>query len=194
MKRLKSKKGVTLVELLVTFALFAIFMAAAAAVLTPCTRIYLKVKYLSYAQNVSSMVMTKVEGELAGATQKININADKVEFVDSGNLPLYIETKNSLLNIHYRGEIDDATGDIKGAVDWGYDKKAYQGFQISSMKFSKIPGNNVEIILELYHPLWDIKYSTTKVIECYNLADKVVIDTQPVETDDKEYFKADTGG
>ena len=64
-RRVKSKKGTTIVELIVTFALFSMFLASAAAIITPCTNVFMGMKYLSYAQSVSNILMEKVCGELA---------------------------------------------------------------------------------------------------------------------------------
>lgn len=72
-KRVGAKKGATMAELLVTFALLAIFLTSAAAIMTPATVVYQKIKHQSYARNVSDILMEKICGELAGASDADNV-------------------------------------------------------------------------------------------------------------------------
>lgn len=196
-KRIKSRLGTTLVELLVTFALFSIFMTAAAAVITPCTRIFLKTKYMTYAQNVSDMVMDRVAGEITDASERVKIDTDtggkRISLSDGFSSPLYIEAKNGYLNIRYR-EVREVKDNIVyedvlwPAADWHYDEKAYQGFKIETLQFLKSAGNCVEIKLKLYSESRDITYETSKTVECYTLISGETVEEGPVYVSDDDYY------
>ncbi|MEG1427016.1 MAG: hypothetical protein RSC76_04945, partial [Oscillospiraceae bacterium] len=156
-KILRTRKGATMVELLVTFALLTIFMASAVAVITPCTQIFLKIKSMSYAQSVGDIVMNKVSGEIASATERVKIDPTHaaISFNDSHASPVFIAAKDGYLNIHYR-EVKVVEGEtvteevLWQAVDWNYDPKAYQGYRIESLTFAPSAGDRgVEISLKL---------------------------------------------
>lgn len=74
----KTKKGFTLVELIVAIAIFAIFSAGAAAILVPVLNIYGAAIELSDAQLVASDILGAVQNELAYAQpgKKPQISAD----------------------------------------------------------------------------------------------------------------------
>ncbi len=66
-RALHSNSGSTLVEMIVTFAILAIFMVAATGIIVSVTSIYYHVKGEMYANQVSELIMTKVTGEIEGA-------------------------------------------------------------------------------------------------------------------------------
>ena len=64
------------------------------------------------------------------------------------------------------------------AVDWVFDKKMYQGFQIKSLHFSRADETGVEypkqilkVELELTSDRYGL-YKTTRYVDCYNFTDK----------------------
>ena len=63
----KDNRGITLTEMIVTFALVAIFMAAAVSVITSAVVTHSELTASMYAQSVGEMLLDKVTGELAGA-------------------------------------------------------------------------------------------------------------------------------
>ncbi|WP_337405958.1 prepilin-type N-terminal cleavage/methylation domain-containing protein [Suilimivivens sp.] len=68
MKKLKNDNaGITLAELVVTFALMGIFLAAAAAVISSSIMVHAQLSGTMYASTVSETLLDKVTGELAGA-------------------------------------------------------------------------------------------------------------------------------
>ena len=68
MKKLKNDNaGITLAELVVTFALMGIFLAAAAAVISSSIMVHAQMSGTMYASTVSETLLDKVTGELAGA-------------------------------------------------------------------------------------------------------------------------------
>ena len=65
-KKLRNKKGFTLIELIVTFVLIGIFMVSATAVMSSFMHVFARVKSISSAQNVADVLLTKAAGELSG--------------------------------------------------------------------------------------------------------------------------------
>lgn len=64
---MRNENGTTLVELLVTFALIGIFMAAATAMLTSSLRLFERMQTTSSAITVSDLILDKVAGEITAA-------------------------------------------------------------------------------------------------------------------------------
>lgn len=68
MKRLfKDRSGMTLVELIVTFALIGIFMTAASFVLSSSLQLFTRMKATADAVTVSDLLLDKIAGEIAAA-------------------------------------------------------------------------------------------------------------------------------
>ena len=61
---LHDKSGMTLVELMVTFLLLGILMAAAIATLSPAMNVMARISNMSRAQGVADILMEKVCGEV----------------------------------------------------------------------------------------------------------------------------------
>lgn len=65
---LHDKSGMTLVELMVTFLLLGILMAAAIATLSPAMNVMARISNMSRAQGVADILMEKVCGEVGSST------------------------------------------------------------------------------------------------------------------------------
>lgn len=187
---LHRKRGATLVELIVTFSLLAIFMASAIAIITPSINIFQNMKYMSYAQSVGEILMEKVTGSICSATKNVVIASDKgsIQLEDGQSSPIYI-SKNSdgRLVIHYR-EIKFEGEQTWEAVDWKYDDKAYQSFRIDKLEFEKTKfGNSVRVTLELTNDKYGLSYKTEKVVECYDLEGNIT--TGPTQPGDDDYYE-----
>ena len=157
-------RGSTLVELVVCFALLAIFMSASAVVISNVTNIYFDAKGETYARQVSDIVMRKVAAEIEGAT--INVNdatthpaiyrteddaaADyrsgyKIDLYDRTDTHIQIYEEDGLLKIKYfpinmeleAGEVSDE--ERYEQTIWSFDESVYQGFEIKELRF--VPAN-----------------------------------------------------
>ena len=71
---LKNKKGVTMTELIVTFALISIFVVLTGQVIASAMGIYHKIQSVEYGKQVSDTIMNKIIGELSGA-QVVPLNS-----------------------------------------------------------------------------------------------------------------------
>lgn len=65
----KEKSGITLVELIVAFALIGLFMTAASFVLTSSLRLFTRMQSVSSAVTVSDILLDKIAGEISAAKQ-----------------------------------------------------------------------------------------------------------------------------
>lgn len=208
---IRGKRGATLAELLVTFALLSLFLAGAAAVLAPATSVYQHIKYQSYAQNVSDIFLEKICGEISSASSDemvIDSSGSKISFSDSKASPLYMkvvsgvkpdegnegESDAGYLLLHYRTIYysDDGSKVLWPAVNWKYDLNAYQGFQITGLHFRAVGDaqKSVEVTLTLRHSRFQVEHTATRIVECYNLDSP--IETGAVYDDDEDFWAAKT--
>lgn len=61
------KKGVTMVELIVTFALISIFVVLSGQIIASAITVYTRIQNVEYGKQVSDTIMNKIAGELSGA-------------------------------------------------------------------------------------------------------------------------------
>lgn len=61
------RKGVTLIELIVTFALISLFVVLSCQVMASAMNLYHKIQGINYGRQVSDTLMDKIVGEIAGA-------------------------------------------------------------------------------------------------------------------------------
>lgn len=180
-----NNKGVTLVELIVSFALLAIFMVAAMRVISYTVNIYHAAKGATYGLEVANMVSNKIVGQIEGATAAKTPTVttmpdgnDAISFVDATGSAVTVSTAKvtingtpkSYMNIHY----DEVTeGSVKyDAVDWKFDAKAYMGYTVKKLSFEKLNDNysdNVtRMTMELYSDRYG-DYTTEYYIKCSNV-------------------------
>lgn len=95
---LHDKSGMTLVELMVTFLLLGILMAAAIATLSPAMNVMARISNMSRAQGVADILMEKVCGEVGSSTGQVQI--------DSGNEKISYTDKKGRSVIMYAKETD----------------------------------------------------------------------------------------
>lgn len=159
-KKLIKNDGFTLIELIVTFALLGLFMVAASKVISDTVNIYYKAKSIQTGMQVSSIINTKITGEIEGALVAGSVEGDqnasiciscdgsKIELNDNGESHIYItvekddDTGKSYMLIYYypMANEDEESGEItvdKGSK-WTFDKKTYMGYDIKELKFEKL--------------------------------------------------------
>lgn len=95
-KILRQKSGVTLVELVVTFALLAIFMTAACQVMADAIKVYHKIRAVGEARQVADTLMDKVCAMIEGAkdTSPVEISGDgsRISFTEKTGSAVCITT------------------------------------------------------------------------------------------------------
>ena len=168
MKKIKdNRRGSTLVEVIVTFALIGMFLLAATTAVSAAMNAFYRMESLSRAIVVSDTILDKAQGELSLAS------AD-----------------GALLCLGSESSGDDwwktASGDGKGrfslyyypvkdsssqGTDWTFDENFYQGFWIEDLSFrwngtEEEPDNIIEVRLTLTNG--NTSYSQTRFVQCTN--------------------------
>ncbi len=181
----RNNKGITLAEMIVTFALIGIFMASAAAVISSAILMHSEITGVMYAQNVGEMILDKVAGELAAAKNpgsgSIVIRegkalesaaVDQVSYQDRDGRTAQIGVEDGLLYIHYQQRVaiqDDGEVVTQPEQDFRMDEKAYMGYRITDFQVERLNAENVyEIRVRLQNLKTGFEYSTTRCTQCYN--------------------------
>lgn len=189
-KRQLNNAGLTLTEMIVTFALLSLFIVAATRVISYTIGIYYAASGNTNGLQVSNMISNKIIGQLEGARSASNpqvitdgSDIDQISFVDATGSNITITASPQIdadgtsqgmyMNIRY-AEVTE--GSIKyDAVDWRFDSKAYMGYTVKKLKFEDpgddYPDNVVKMTLVLHSNRYG-DYTTTYYIKCVNV-DKI---------------------
>lgn len=183
----KNNRGATLVELMMTFALLAIFMVAGTRIISYTIGIYYSAKGNTNAYQVTSIIYDKVSGMIENAVNSSTpptVNADGTfSLVDSTGSDVVIglgnqkgELDRKYLVIHYAPT--SYNGNMLEATDWYYDEKLYLGYSIKELVFAdpnsgvapgneKYPENVVKMNITVTSPKYG-DFSSTYYIKCFN--------------------------
>ena len=188
-KRFKqlNNAGLTLTEMIVTFALLALFMVAATRVISYTIGIYYVASGNTYGLQVANMISNKIVGQIegAGSAQEPQVltdgsGIDKISFVDSTGSSITITASPQLkadgtsegmyMSIYYDAVTE---GSIKyDAVDWRFDSKAYMGYTVNELRFEdpgdNYPDNVMKMTMVLHSDRYG-DYTTTYYIKCVNV-------------------------
>ena len=149
--RKSNNKGMTLVEMIVCFALLGMFLVAATTVITSVVNLYYQIRGESYARQVGDIIENKIVGELEGTrffesdTSPDNITIDNTPTESGNSVSLYDKT-NTKVKIYaedgdYAAISKPSAEDSRVATTWTFDKKVYNGYSLESLDFA--PANNV---------------------------------------------------
>ena len=153
--------GLTLVEMIVTFALLGLFMVAACRVIAYTVNIYFAAKGIDNSLVVADLIADKTEGLVGTMTDSDTLDYDTINNVDTGvtandtlpytkdgklyfvndtNCPVCIWEEDGQLQVTYYNKITST--DVEGneiveykLVPWSFDKKAYMGYSIKEGSF-----------------------------------------------------------
>ena len=145
-------KGMTLVEMIVSFALLAIFLMSAAVIIGNVSSMYFDIKGESYSRQVTDIILEKVETEIDGSkynAMKVKENlriqelngtdvgatvdvGDAVVLSDKTDTKVKVYAENGELVVHYF-----KIGDSFNETDWKFDKSVYNNFKIEHLYFVK---------------------------------------------------------
>ena len=216
-KILQSKKGFTLVEVIAAFALTAVLLASASAVLGVFMKTFVKVRGTAEIQTMTRTLMETITGELeaAAASETETAAADEIEStaVDNNESSAASETETTTANeiesaavdniesaaasyaliieqdgsVRYRNYEGQAVQlcvnadgqlalvyseetDGKKEAPWMYPESFYHGCVIEQLRISHVEDSNLlEASLTLYDSGSRVRYSMTRMLECYNL-------------------------
>ncbi len=104
MNRFKHRKGFTLVEMVITMTLLAIFFTSATVVLGSFTRVYYKVQELNRALLIGDTILQSVEEQLKAASRIDEIytdaeNGQVILFTDSDGIYRLFDTRGGTRSI-----------------------------------------------------------------------------------------------
>lgn len=176
-----------MVEMLVTFALLALFMVAATRVISYTVGIYYSATGNMKGMQVSGMISAKMVGQLESASSaadpRVTKGADGIDaisFIDATGSAVTITASEQLradgssagvyMNIAYDAVTE---GSIQyDAVDWRFDEKAYLGYTVKTLTFEDpgdaYPDNVIRMTLVLHSGRYG-DYTATCYIKCVNV-------------------------
>ena len=180
-KNFKSKKGVTMVEMVVTIVLTGILFTMACSMLISWVKVYDELKTTEQAEQLADTLMNKISGEIAGAQTGNIVDAGSAGAGESTRKAIRISTDNQSielydrtgshitigtterrpkdgggreLNIHYeavKNPDPKISENIYDEIDWKYSTKMYMKYSIESLKFETVQNAADEIL-----PLVDV--------------------------------------
>ena len=164
----KSNKGMTLVEMIVSFMLLSIFVVAATVVIANVVSLYYRIRGESYSRQVGDILMTKISSELTGAvydsgnelinpylTAKDNngnrVDGSAADLYDKTETHIRIFAEDGMLKIYYY-PIEDGTDpdNDRTNVFWTFDKKVYNGYSLEKLDFAQACTERNETLAEEY--------------------------------------------
>lgn len=189
----------TLVELIVTFAVAAIFMAAAAMLVVPATKMTLEVKAMNRVHDDAAIIMETIVNELSYAgtyaggsiqlTDVINVAdpADdyyyrEVKYSDKGGNSAVMRVttaddteaaalvgEGKLLIVYDQIEDDDGTS-IREKIDWSYGKGLYRDNEIRLGFQKKADDKNIITVrLTVINTTSGYSYTQETDVRCINV-------------------------
>ncbi len=150
-KKNKGNAGATLVEIIVSFALLGIFMAAAAMIIATITNMYFNVKGETYSKQVSDIVLEKTASTIEEAKYDKNLtysnptvsnNYTRITLRDRTDTKVSIYAEDGEIRFFY-AQISDEVDDSRNreATIWRFDDAVYQGYVVEKLYF--VPGDKL---------------------------------------------------
>lgn len=184
MKKTKdNRRGSTLVEVIVTFALIGMFLLAATTAVSAAMNAFYRMESLSRAIVVSDTILDKAQGELSLASADgalLCLGGESsgddwwktICFYSANGNPVRMESEASgdgkgRFSLYYYPVADSSSQ----GTDWTFDEKFYQGFWIEDLSFrwngtGEEPDNIIEVRLTLTNG--NTSYSQTRFVQCTN--------------------------
>ena len=187
MKKKQNNRGVTMVEVIVAFALSAIFMAAATALISPYTKIYLRLNAMNRVEDEVRIVSETIVNELTYATGYdtggLYILEDpdlegfsQIKYSDKNGNPATLRADQEKgLIIDYEGiKYPNSEDYLYEPTTWYYGKGFYKKNEVKEIKFEKWADNDnkIKYTLTVESPYYS--RTVTGYLECLDLtADKI---------------------
>lgn len=177
-------KGVSLAELVVTFALLSLFMTSAVMLMSSYIEVFSRINGMALAQSVSDTLMETIESNLSNATINtfkgedadtfivISESNSKVKFSNTDGIETEMYLKDNKLQLDYNTYVDKSDEySEKKTTKWYYSNDFYMNNYIEKLKFTTENKKNNLIWVEftIKNSRTGFKYQTKRLIECHNL-------------------------
>ena len=177
----KNNKGMTLVEMIVCFALLSIFVTVSTLVISNVITLYYRVRGESYARQVGDIVAKKITSELSGAEYANDSSVDPtidaktpndktvdgnvITVVDSTDTKISMYAEDGILKVYYH-EIQDENDsrNNRSSVIWTFDKKMYNGYRIDSLDFAQACSSKNTSLATKYDVTASTDYPTDVIV------------------------------
>lgn len=168
-KQKSDNRGMTLAELIVTFALMGIFLAAVAVVISSSVLIHSELTGTMYAQSVSETLLDKIAGELAAAqptgTKAMVVGRALKEGEDIGAGVSFFDREGRKAGFF----VEDGLLVMQSDENWKMDENAYMGYRITEMQINRLNKENVlEAVITIRNLKTDFTYTASRAFACYN--------------------------
>lgn len=169
-RNLINNAGFTLTEMIVAFALLALFMVAATRVISYTVNIYHAAKGSTNGYEVATMISNKVVGMIEEATgpystgaagevvkegPSVEAGGKGIKFCDANNrnVTIGINSDNYIEIVYAAVTAGDPANNV-GEIKWTFDENAYMGYIVNDISFSSpgagYPENVVKMTLVLH--------------------------------------------
>ncbi len=180
---IQNRKGFTLVEVIVTFALTMIFLTACALSMSSYLKVYTHVNDMSISQTLADTLQETVEGSLGSALESApsgmssavtildNDGAgDKITYRNQDGVTMEIYAQDGRLVLHYLPTLDsNQTTVLSPEVYWQYKDGVYMDNALNSIAFASAGGNRVRVTLTLDNSVTGYQFTSEHTVECANL-------------------------
>lgn len=183
---IEKKRGYTLVELIVSFALIGIFMVTAGMVLANAYKVHTEISNLSKAQTVSDMILESISSELSSAQnynlkdkdKAVIITDGQVDFMNAQGIPTTLSVKYDDVTDHSKGgylqviyPADNVETDETNDATLYFGKNTYLRNKIIDLKFEKLEDNKnvITTTLTIKNQITGFTFTSKKTIQIYNV-------------------------
>lgn len=181
----QNNAGFTLVEMVIAFALLALFMVAVTRVISYTVMLYHTTQASANGYEISGILSNKIIGMVENAAEVNITDASGTCLTGEGHLAgngIQIEDRtgtkttilrtnadgsgNSIIDMQYEQSTTKADGTpITNTGVWRYDENVYMGFSVSELSFEKgmsgYPENVIKMSITLHNDKYGSKdYST----------------------------------
>lgn len=162
-------RGMTLAELIVTFALMGIFLTAVATVISSSVLIHSELTGTMYAQSISETLLDKITGELAAAkpvgSRAMVVGKVLKEGEDIGGGVSFYDREGKKACFM----VEDGLLVMESDHDWEMDDRAYMGYRITELQVNRLNDKNVlEVVLTIQNLKTGFTYTASKTVQSYN--------------------------
>ena len=163
-----NNRGITLVELVVTFALISLFTLATCQIAVRAIGVYQQFRAVQTGNQVAELLLEKIEGALSGA--------QAVSSVGSGQMALTIAEDGTAVELTDRDwnrvvVTAGALPDGKRGLVLHYGGNGDQGYEVTTFSITQAgdgyPDNVLRVAMTLEQENYG-SFQTERYVECYN--------------------------